>query len=108
MIILSHNSSQTHTYIHTYNAHIHTHIHTHTRTHTHPHRPSVSLSKTLAANHRVRLRVAYLTADMHDHPTALLVLGMFSKQRANGRVEAFVFSYGPDDGSVYRRDITSE
>ena len=28
----------------------------------------------------VRLRVGYLTADVHDHPTALLIRGMFAKQ----------------------------
>jgi tetratricopeptide (TPR) repeat protein len=33
-----------------------------------------------------RLRVAYLTADIHDHPTALLIHGMFLPQKTGGRI----------------------
>jgi len=36
------------------------------------------------------------------------VRGMWREQKLGGKVEAFVFSYGPDDGSVYRKSIAKE
>jgi hypothetical protein len=33
---------------------------------------------------------------------------MWREQKSAGKVEAFVFSYGPDDGSVYRQAIQKE
>ena len=57
---------------------------------------------------RPRLRVGYLTADVHDHPTALLIHGMFGPQTDSGRIQVYLYSYGPDDGSLYRAAIARE
>jgi len=48
------------------------------------------------------LRVGYLSRDFRDHPVGHLVRGLFAAHdRARCRVTAY--SYGPDDGSLYRR-----
>ena len=61
-----------------------------------------------AQRRRPRLRVGYLTADVHDHPTALLIHGMFGPQTDSGRIQVYLYSYGPDDGSLYRAAIARE
>ena len=50
------------------------------------------------------LRVGYLSGDIGEHPVSHLIRGLF---RAHDRraVTVQVYSFGPDDGSEYRREI---
>jgi predicted O-linked N-acetylglucosamine transferase (SPINDLY family) len=48
-----------------------------------------------------RIRVAYLSADFHTHPTASLMAGLLERHDRN-RFEVQAFSFGPDDGSPMR------
>jgi predicted O-linked N-acetylglucosamine transferase (SPINDLY family) len=50
---------------------------------------------------RSRLRVAYLSADFHDHATARCMARLF-ELHDRGRFEVIGVSYGPDDGSASR------
>jgi protein O-GlcNAc transferase len=49
-----------------------------------------------------RLRVGYVSADFSNHATAYLAAGLF-EQHDRGRFELYAYSFGPDDGSEYRR-----
>lgn len=49
-----------------------------------------------------RLRVGYLSADFHNHPTMHLAGGLFSHHDRSA-VEVFAYSFGEDDGSEQRR-----
>ena len=51
---------------------------------------------------RARLRVGYVSADFHGHPTMHL-LNSFFGLHDRSRFEVFAYSIGPDDGSAYRR-----
>lgn len=51
-----------------------------------------------------RLRVAYLSADFHDHATAYLAARLFELQD-RARFEVIGVSYGPDDGSLMRERL---
>ncbi len=53
---------------------------------------------------RDRIRVAYLSADFHIHPTAFLTAELF-EQHDRCRFEIIGISYGPDDGSDIRARI---
>lgn len=53
-----------------------------------------------------RLRVGYLSRDLHEHATARLMVGMFECHDAS-RFEVTAFSYGPDDGSALRARVRS-
>jgi len=48
-----------------------------------------------------RIRVAYLSADFHQHVTAALTVEMFERHD-RGRFEITAVSFGPDDGSDMR------
>lgn len=50
------------------------------------------------------LRIGYLSGDIGEHPVSHLIRGLF---RAHDRraVTVYVYSFGPDDGSEYRREI---
>jgi predicted O-linked N-acetylglucosamine transferase (SPINDLY family) len=48
-----------------------------------------------------RIRVAYLSADFHEHATAFLAAGLF-EQHDKSRFEVTGISFGPDDGSTMR------
>jgi predicted O-linked N-acetylglucosamine transferase (SPINDLY family) len=51
-----------------------------------------------------RLRVGYLSCDLHTHATAHLTAGLFERHdRARFAIHAY--SYGPDDGSPMRRRL---
>ena len=50
---------------------------------------------------REQIRVAYLSADFHKHPTAYLTAGLF-EQHDRSRFEVIGMSFGPDDGSDIR------
>lgn len=58
-------------------------------------------------SHRRRLRVGYLSADFHNHPTMHLMRGMFGRHNRE-RFEIFAYSLGPDDASAYRRQVIAD
>jgi predicted O-linked N-acetylglucosamine transferase (SPINDLY family) len=49
-----------------------------------------------------RLRVGYVSADFSNHATAHLAAGLFERHDRE-RFELYAYSFGPDDGSEYRR-----
>ncbi len=51
-----------------------------------------------------RIRVAYLSADFHDHATAMLMAGLFEAHDRE-RFETLAVSYGPNDGSAMRQRL---
>jgi protein O-GlcNAc transferase len=51
---------------------------------------------------RARLRIGYVSADFHSHPTMHLMRSFFALHERK-RFEVFAYSIGPDDGSEYRR-----
>ncbi|HUO20765.1 MAG TPA: tetratricopeptide repeat protein [Steroidobacteraceae bacterium] len=51
-----------------------------------------------------RIRVAYVSADFHSHPTAFLAAGLFERHDRS-RFEVIGVSYGRDDGSDMRRRL---
>lgn len=54
--------------------------------------------------HGRRLRVAYFSADFHEHATAYLAAELFELHDRE-RFEVLAYSYGPDDGSPMRRRL---
>ncbi|WP_091741277.1 tetratricopeptide repeat protein [Phenylobacterium immobile] len=48
-----------------------------------------------------RLRIAYLSADFHDHATMRLAIGVFERHD-RARFDVCAISFGPDDGSALR------
>jgi protein O-GlcNAc transferase len=57
-----------------------------------------------AAADRTKLRIGYLSGDIGDHPVSHLACGLFAAHD-RAKVQVFVYSFGPDDGSLYRRSI---
>jgi protein O-GlcNAc transferase len=53
-----------------------------------------------------RIRVAYLSADFHNHATAHLMAGLFERHDRS-RFEIIAVSSGPDDGSAYRQRLAA-
>jgi protein O-GlcNAc transferase len=51
-----------------------------------------------------RIRLAYLSADFHQHPTALLLAELFERHD-RARFEVTGIAFGPDDGSAMRARI---
>jgi predicted O-linked N-acetylglucosamine transferase (SPINDLY family) len=51
-----------------------------------------------------RIRLAYLSADFHQHPTAQLMAELFERHDRN-RFEVTAFAFGPDDGSAMRHRL---
>jgi predicted O-linked N-acetylglucosamine transferase (SPINDLY family) len=56
--------------------------------------------------HAPRLRIAYLSADFHNHPTAVLTAGVFEAHDRQ-RLEIAGYSTGPDDGSALRARVAA-
>jgi predicted O-linked N-acetylglucosamine transferase (SPINDLY family) len=52
-----------------------------------------------------RIRVAYLSADLHSHATSHLAAGMF-ESHDRSRFETVALSFGPDDSSAMRQRLT--
>ncbi|MBV9564411.1 MAG: tetratricopeptide repeat protein [Bradyrhizobium sp.] len=48
-----------------------------------------------------RIRLGYLSGDLHQHATSQLVAGLFEGHDRH-RFEIYAYSYGPDDGSAMR------
>ena len=53
-----------------------------------------------------RIRIGYLSRDFRDHPVGHLLRGALGLHDRS-RFEVYAFSYGPDDGSVYRAAIAA-
>ena len=53
-----------------------------------------------------RLRIGYLSADLHEHATGVLTVGLF-EQHDRAAFEVFAYSTGPDDQSALRRRIVA-
>jgi predicted O-linked N-acetylglucosamine transferase (SPINDLY family) len=53
------------------------------------------------------LRIGYVSADFHAHPTMHLMRGLFRLHDRN-RFEVWAYSIGADDGSCYRRDVVAD
>lgn len=56
------------------------------------------------SNQNERIRLAYVSADYHQHATAFLMLELFKKHDRK-RFDVIAISYGPDDGSQTRREL---
>ncbi|WP_245986196.1 glycosyltransferase [Azospirillum thermophilum] len=56
------------------------------------------------AGPRERLRIGYLSADFHEHATAILIAELIERHD-RARVEPVGCSYGPDDGGPLRRRL---
>src|SRR6185369_5344757 len=54
-----------------------------------------------------RLRIGYLSADFRNHATGHLMKSVFGLHDRKG-FEVFAYSFGPDDGSEYRRRIEAD
>jgi predicted O-linked N-acetylglucosamine transferase (SPINDLY family) len=57
-----------------------------------------------AAYRHDKIRLAYLSADFHEHATAYLIADLF-EQHDRSRFEVLGISFGPDDGSEMRRRL---
>lgn len=66
-----------------------------------------SLGLAPAPSRRDRLRVGYLSCDFRNNAVGHLTQGLF-RSHDRSRIEAFAYSYGPDDGSRYRRRIEAD
>jgi predicted O-linked N-acetylglucosamine transferase (SPINDLY family) len=67
---------------------------------------SAPVLQRAARNTHRRLRIGYLSADLHNHATAHLATGLF-EQHDRSRFESFAYSFGADDGSDYRRRLVA-
>jgi len=54
-----------------------------------------------------RLRIGYVSSDFYDHATAHLMSSLFALHDRQ-EFEIFAYSFGPDDGSAYRRRIVRD
>ncbi len=54
-----------------------------------------------------RLTIGYLSNNFRDHPMAHIMLGLFRLHNRD-RFNVFCYSSGPDDGSVYRKQIEAD
>ena len=53
-----------------------------------------------------RIRLAYLSADFHQHPTAQLMVELFERHD-RARFEVTAFAFGPDDNSAMRHRLVA-
>jgi protein O-GlcNAc transferase len=53
-----------------------------------------------------RIRLAYLSADFHQHPTAQLMVELFERHD-RARFEVTAIAFGPDDNSAMRRRLAA-
>ncbi|RZL00609.1 MAG: tetratricopeptide repeat protein [Rubrivivax sp.] len=52
-----------------------------------------------------RLRVGFVSADFHQHATAILMAEVFEQLNADPRFEITMYSHGPEDGSPMRERL---
>ena len=69
--------------------------------HVAPAQPPLSARKAYGHDH---IRLAYLSADFHTHPTAQLMVELFERHDRT-RFEVSAFAFGPDDGSAMRQRL---
>lgn len=62
-----------------------------------------NLTDNTSYNHE-KIRLAYVSADFHEHATSLLMAGLF-EHHDKSRFDLIAISYGPDDGSAMRKRI---
>ena len=62
------------------------------------------LNFSFSKQRRPRLRIGYLSADFRHHAVGHLTRSLYALHDRR-RFEVFAYSFGPDDGSEYRRDI---
>jgi protein O-GlcNAc transferase len=67
-----------------------------------PLRATLAFSRVPAAGDRIR--VGYLSCDFRNNAVGHLTRGLFALHD-RARFEVFAYSYGPDDGSSYRRSV---
>lgn len=68
-------------------------------------KPAEETLATSAYRH-AKIRLAYVSADFHEHATSLLMAGLF-EQHDKSRFELIAISYGPDDGSAMRKRVVA-
>ena len=68
-----------------------------------PRAPSLSGGKAYGHD---RIRLAYLSADFHLHPTAQLMAELFERHD-RARFEVSAFAFGPDDNSAMRKRLVT-
>ncbi|MCP4125764.1 MAG: tetratricopeptide repeat protein [Gammaproteobacteria bacterium] len=51
-----------------------------------------------------KLRIGYLSHDFNNHPVSYVISGIF-REHDREKVNVFIYSYGPDDGSERRKTI---
>jgi protein O-GlcNAc transferase len=56
---------------------------------------------------KARLRIGYLSADYHNHPTMHLMRGLF-RLHDRRRFQVFAYSLGPDDGTAFRQEVVAQ
>lgn len=71
-------------------------------------RPVTNYGRTFSFDERrvssKKIKVGYLSCDFYDHATAHLMLKLFSLHNRD-EFSVYCYSYGPDDGSMYREKI---
>lgn len=72
---------------------------------THTHLPAVAAPAAIRRR-GTRLRVGYLSSDLHDHATAHLAAGLF-EMHDRTRCEVFAYALDRDDGSAMRARLRS-
>lgn len=70
-----------------------------------PH-PAVQMPASVNPDPARRLRIAYLSADFHDHAVMRLLIGVL-EHHEHAEFEIHAFSYGSDDQGVMRRRIVA-
>ncbi|MEO8301063.1 MAG: tetratricopeptide repeat protein [Rhizomicrobium sp.] len=68
-----------------------------------PRQPPLSDGKAYG---HARIRLAYLSADFHQHPTAQLMAELFERHDRT-RFEVNAFAFGPDDNSTMRKRLVA-
>jgi len=71
--------------------------------HVAPRQPPLSGGKPYGHD---RIRLAYLSADFHQHPTAQLMAELFERHDRS-RFEVSAFAFGPDDNSAMRKRMVA-
>lgn len=64
------------------------------------------LGFTFSRSDGPRLRIGYLSADLHEHATAYLLAELL-EVHDRARFEVIAYSYGPDDGSAMRKRLVA-
>ena len=65
------------------------------------------LARPRLAPNPPRLKIGYVSANFRNHPTAHLMVQLFALHDRQ-RFEIFTYTWGPDDGSDYRRRIAAD